>query len=142
MKKTNKILQTLFYVSLAVSLVMVVLFESDTIIPGFRAAYGKDEFIVATVMELITICSIPVMLRTFKFGFVRRSVAAGGEDSLRRWSIMRMLVMCVLMVVNTLLYYVFMNVAFGYMGIIIFLCIFLIFPSMDRLKREMEECSK
>lgn len=142
MKKTNKILQTVFYVSLAVSLIMVVLFESDTILPGILAAYGRDEFIVATTMELITICAIPVVLRIFKFGFVKRRVQADGEKAMRSWSLMRMLVLCVLMVVNTLLYYVFMNVAFGYMAIITFLCVFFIFPSTDRLKREKEECEK
>ena len=142
MKKTNKHLQTVLGISVAVSLIMVVLFESETILPGFRAAYGRDEFITATIMELITICAIPVLLRTFKFGFVKRSVKASGDEALGRWSMVRMSVMCALMVINTLLYYVFMNVAFGYMAIIILLCIFFIFPSVDRLKREKEECEK
>ena len=135
-------LQTILCISVAISLIMVVIFENDIIIPGFCAAFGRDEFITATIMELITICSIPVALRTFKFGFVKKQVVANGEKSLHFWSMLRMCVLCVLMVINTLLYYVFMNVAFGYMGIITFLIIFLIFPTMERLKREMEECGK
>ena len=142
MKKTNKILQTVLYVSLAVSLVMVILFECNILECGLLAANLKYEFVAATIMELITICAIPVVLRTFKFGFIKKSVRNGGEDSLRMWSLLRLSIMCVLMVVNTLLYYIFMYVAFGYMAIILFLCTFLIFPNMERLKKEMEECSK
>lgn len=121
---------------------MVILFECNILEAGFLAAYGKNEFIVATTMELITICAIPVVLRTFKFGFIKRSVCKDNENNLRFWSILRLLILCILMVANTLLYYIFMNVAFGYMGIITFLCIFLIFPTMERLKKETEECSK
>lgn len=113
MKKTNKILQTVFYTSLTISLIMVILFECNIIDSGLYAAYGKNEFIVATTMELITIFAIPLMLGTFKFGFVKRSVCRGGDKSLHSWSLMRMMVLCILMVINTLLYYVFMNVAFG-----------------------------
>ncbi len=142
MKKTNKILQTLFYSTLAVSLIMVVLFEFDILESGIIAAYGETEFATATTMELITICSIPVVLRTFKFGFIKRSVRLGGETALRLWSVIRLSILCVLMTVNTLLYYVFMNVAFGYMSIITFLCMFLIFPSAERLKKEMEDCKE
>lgn len=142
MKKTNKILQTVLYVSLAISLVMVILFECDILECGLLAANLKDEFIAATVMELVTICAIPVVLRTFKFGFIKKRVRNGGIGSLQFWSLLRMLIFCILMVVNTLLYYLFMYVAFGYMAIILFLCIFLIFPTMERLKKEMEECSK
>ena len=41
------------------------------------------------------------------------------------------------MVVNTLLYYLFMNVAFGYLAIILALCIFFVFPSMSRCEAEV-----
>ena len=142
MKKTNKILQTVLYVSIAISLLMVILFECGVLECGLYAADMKNEFIAATVMELITICAIPVVLRTFRFGFIKRLVRKGGSGSLQFWSLLRLLILCVLMVVNTLLYYMFMYVAFGYMAIILFLCIFLIYPTMERLKREMEECNK
>ena len=142
MEKTNKLLQIIFYSSVALSLLMVILFECNIIDSGFYAAYGKDEFMAATTMELITICTIPVMLRTFKFGFIKRSVRLGGEAAMHQWSVIRMFILCLLMVINTLLYYMFMNVAFGYMGIILFLCIFMIFPTKERFKKEMEDCKE
>ena len=51
----------------------------------------------------------------------------------------RLLMLCVPMIVNTVLYYVFMNVAFGYMGIILFLCLFFVMPTMDRCLSEIKE---
>jgi hypothetical protein len=49
----------------------------------------------------------------------------------------RLLMLCVPMVLNTVLYYMFMNVAFGYMGIILFLCLFFIVPTRERCMSEI-----
>ncbi len=40
------------------------------------------------------------------------------------------------MLVNAVLYYVFMNVAFGYMAIILFLSTLFIFPTQERCEQE------
>ena len=50
---------------------------------------------------------------------------------------LRLAMLTVPMVVNTLLYYLFMNVAFGYLAIILALCIFFVFPSMSRCEAEV-----
>ena len=61
------------------------------------------------------------------------------EKALLRWGSLRMLMLCVPMVINTLCYYLFMNVAFAYMAIILFICLFLVYPSLDRCYSEIPE---
>ena len=43
------------------------------------------------------------------------------------------------MVVNTLLYYIYMNTTFGYMAIIMALCLPFVFPTKGRCLAEIEE---
>ena len=120
MKHTQKLLMTTFAVFVAVSLVMVALFETDILPTGIlKDDNGSDEFWAATVMELLTLCLIPVALRLLKFGMIR------------------MLMLCVPMVANILLYYLYMNVAFGYMAIIIFLCLAFVLPTKARCEQEV-----
>jgi len=46
------------------------------------------------------------------------------------------------MLVNAVLYYLFMNVAFGYMAIILFLACFFVFPSQERSEQEYNDMLK
>ena len=48
-----------------------------------------------------------------------------------------MLMLCLPMVANTLLYYIYMNVAFGYMAIILLLSLCFVLPTMARCEAEM-----
>ena len=136
MKKTQKLLMTVFAAFVAATLAVVVLFETDTLPCGIMKGAGADgEFLAATSMELLTLCAIPVALRLFRFGKVARSLVSA--DALRRWGLVRMLLLCVPMAANTLLYYLYMNVAFGYMGIILFLCLAFVYPSESRCESEV-----
>lgn len=127
-----------FAISVGVSLAMVLLFETELLPTGLLAGRdGSDEFVVATFMELLTLCAIPVALRLFKF----RSVAGQltGADGLLHWGLVRMAMLCLPMVANTLLHYLYMNVAFGYMGIILFLCIAFVLPTKARCEAEIQQ---
>ena len=118
MKRTYKVLNTIFIVSLCISAAMVLLFETDILPDGVcHTATGAAEFVWATVMEL-----------------ARRLVSA---EALLSWGSLRLLMLCVPMVLNTLLYYMYMNVAFGYMGIILFLCLFFVMPTKARCESEV-----
>lgn len=124
-------------VSIIVSLAAVLLYETDTLMAGALAVGGNAEFISVALMEVLTICIIPFALRLFKFKRVSQALADGKEKALLRFGTMRMMMICLPMVVNTLLYYQFMNVAFGYMAIIGLICLAFINPSMDRCKAEV-----
>lgn len=136
MKRTQKLLMSTFATFVAVTLVIVVLFESDLLPTGIlKDDVGSDEFWAATIMELLTLCIIPVSLRLFKFGAVSRRLVSA--ESLLKYGMVRMLMLCLPMLANTLLYYLCMNVAFGYMAIIVFLCLAFVLPTKTRCESEV-----
>lgn len=128
---------TIFLTSIAVGLVIVVLFENDLLPCGIMILDDKSvEFVVATIMELLTICVIPVALKLFRFKRISKLLTSA--EALSKWGTIRLLMLCVPMIVNTVFYYMFMNVAFGYMGIIIFLCLFFVVPTKERCRSEIK----
>jgi len=135
MKETQKILMTTFVASLGCALLLVVAGETNLLPTGILTEQKSAEFVVLSVMELLTICTIPLALRLFKFSAIRRRLT--DSNGLRRWALVRMLMLACLMIINVLLYYLFMNPAFGYMGIIVFLCMFFIVPTQSRCENEI-----
>lgn len=128
---------TIFLTSIAVGLVIVVLFENDLLPCGIMISDDKSvEFVVATIMELLTICVIPVALKLFRFKRISKLLTSA--EALSKWGTIRLLMLCVPMIINTVFYYMFMNVAFGYMGIIIFLCLFFVVPTKERCRSEIK----
>lgn len=138
MEKVRKILLIEFWLPVAISLLFIILFENEILLPG---GYGDDkmaDYYVAIVMELITICLIPIALRLFKFKKVRESLKDKNIDALKGWGSLRLTMLTLPMMLNTLLYYLFMNVAFGYMGIIGLLCLVFVYPSKTRCNSEVQ----
>ena len=136
MKHTRTVLMTTFCVFLAVSAVMVVLFETEILPTGLLKTEEKsDEFVLLCLMELLTICVIPLALRLFRFSRVARRLTT--PAALLRWAGLRLYMLCVPMVANLLFYYLYFNVAFGYMGIILLLCLFFVVPTRTRCEGEL-----
>ncbi len=136
MKHTRNVLMTTFCVFLAVSAVLVVLFEAEILPTGLLKTEEKsDEFVLLCLMELLTICVIPLALRLFRFGSVARRLTT--PKALLHWAGLRLYMLCVPMVANLLLYYLYFNVAFGYMGIILLLCLFFVVPTQARCESEL-----
>ncbi len=89
------------------------------------------------VMELITLCVIPVALRLMKF----ESIAKKANESWHNYVMIasaRILMMALPMLANTLLYYYYMIPAFGYLAIILVLAMVFVYPSKSRCKNETE----
>ncbi len=124
--------------SILLSLAMVVLFETETLLPGGCQGDTSAAFLVLSMMEIVTICAIPLSLRLFKFKKVRSSLASSSPDKgLLLWGSVRMMMVCVPMVANTLFYYMFdLKPAFGYMGIICLICLVFIYPGKSRCLQE------
>lgn len=141
MDKTRHILHIEFWVPIAVCLALIVLYENDWLLTGSLENEKMLEYNLAIAMELITICLIPVALRLFKFKRIKQSLQSSPEASLRRWGSVRMAMLTVPMMANCWLYYQFMNVAFGYMGIIGLLCMMFVFPSRTRCEDETTDAS-
>jgi len=136
MKKIQERLIIIFCGAIGLTLLIVLLFETGIIFSGELADNKSLEFAIATLMELLTICVIPFALRLFKMGVVKKRLIS--PESLYKWGILRLLMLCVPMLINCLLYYLFLNVAFGYMSIILFLCLFFVVPTMERCKSEID----
>ena len=140
MKRIQKILQINYFLNLIIVLLWIVLNENDVLnIVGSAHENTNSDFLSASIMEVITICFIPVSLGLFKFGAIRQAIKADKTPLLNTffaYSLVRLEMLLMPMLVNTVLYYVFMNVAFGYMAIILFLSTLFIFPTQERCEQE------
>ena len=129
MKKTVNILRTLFIASVGIAVVVVALYELDILPSGVLADRPQDEFLCTIAMELVTIVFIPIALRLFKTKDVDRRLDEGDIKTFKTWSIVRILMITVPLLMNTLLYYIFMNTTFGYMALILLICLPFIYPA-------------
>ncbi|MBQ9094079.1 MAG: hypothetical protein IJY03_08885 [Prevotella sp.] len=136
MKETSRKLMIPYIGSIVLAAVMVVLYETQTILEGALAGDVQGEFLAVTVMELLTICSIPVALRLFKFRKVRDIIERKKAEGLYLMALVRMALICLPMLVNTLLYYLYMAPAFGYMAIVGFISMAFITPTVTRCESE------
>ena len=140
MKQTQTILKLQFWTDLTVTAVMAVLFETEVLSTGLLAGLSPNtELVVTTLVELLSLLLIPVSLKMFKFKPVRQDLVQRKEQALRKWGVVRLGVLFSVLFVNTLLYYIYMNTAFGNLAIITLLCLPFVYPSRDRCLTETEE---
>ncbi len=136
-KKVQLLLQLVFWVPVAVALLTVGLGEADVLPVGVLAGAKQAEFVLASVMEVLTIVAIPLALKLFKLKpIAARLTAATGVAALHRWGVVRLSLLCVPMVVNIVSYYLFMWVGFAYLAIILLLSLFFVYPSLSRCYNE------
>lgn len=111
MKRTKNILTAVMYGSIILSLAITILYETETLLPGDLTTDKNAEFLTVSLMEVITICLIPLALRLFKFKKVGQALVSNPAKELLQWGTLRLAMLCLPMVINTLLYYLYMNVA-------------------------------
>lgn len=136
--KSHRLLLLEFWIPLLICLCIIISYENDILLSGGWHEDKLNEYYVAIVMELITICLIPISLRLFKFGIVKRAFQSSADAALQKWGSIRLLMLTLPMLINCWLYYQFMNVAFGYMGIIGLLSLCFVYPSKSRCNQETE----
>lgn len=142
MNNTIKKLKTIFFLELAVALLIVVLYESDVLPAGCFTQHSTSEFVLLTVMELLTVILIPLALRLFKFKKIATDLSERKQAALVRWGTIRIEMLAMPLLANTLLYYLYMSTTFGYMAIILLICMVFIYPSKDKCyfeTRDLEE---
>lgn len=97
-------------------------------------------YIVQMVMILLTLSLVPLALRLFKFKQIHASLLVSPATALLKWGIVRILVLGLLLVTNTLLYYIYgFEPSFGYLAVMILLTMPFVVPTMSRCKAETEE---
>ncbi|MCI7016163.1 MAG: hypothetical protein MR923_03500 [Prevotella sp.] len=129
MNKTISLLRTVLIANVGVAVVIAAFYELDILPSGMLADRPQDEFLSTISMELITIVFIPVALRLFKTKDVEKRLDEGNIKAFRKWGLVRILMITVPLVLNTLLYYSFMNTTFGYMALILLICLPFIYPA-------------
>ena len=138
MKKIRNLLLTIFVGTLCLAVCIVVLFETDVLECGLLATEKQSEFLWTTLMELITLATAFLALRLFKFEKVHRDLTERRGQALCQWGVVRLLMLTVPLLANTLLYYIYMNPTFGYLAIILVLCLPFVYPSESRCQAEIE----
>lgn len=125
----EKYLRNLFIGTVAVPLLIATVYECDVLPTGVFAGKAQEEFLAVIIMELLTIVMIPLALRLFKAKDVERKVAEGDTLALRIWGALRILMITVPLLLNTIGYYLFMNTTFGYMALILLICLPFVYTS-------------
>ena len=142
MKKISIQLMAVFTLLLAVMIGFIVLYESGVLESGVLTDSKQTEFLAMTGMELTSLAGAFLGLRLFKFQKIHDELVTKKEPALLRWGMLRLLILEVPMVSNTYLYYMYMNTTFGYLAIILLLCLPFVFPTQSRCIAETTEEDK
>lgn len=138
METIQKKLQLIFWIPIALSAIIIVSGELDIIPNGILANDKQVEFVIMSMMEILTIIAIPVALKLFKFKAIANKLASDILLHFERWGIVRLCLLNVPMVINLVCYYLFVGAGFGYLAIILFLSLFFVYPSLSRCYNETD----
>lgn len=137
MKEVSKRLRVVFFICLAVEICIATLFESHVILEGGLCGDDNAEFLIMTFMQLLTVCIIPLALRLFKFEGIKRFISQRQERGLQTMALVRMMMLMIPMIANTICYYLFVKPGFGYLAIILAIALVFIYPSERRCESEL-----
>ena len=97
MKQVGKILTINYFIILALTLAVIVCGENDWLINvGIMHSNKNSDFLMTSIMEIITICLIPIALRLFKFKKVRNDIVSDNTEShssFTTWALVRLLML-------------------------------------------------
>ena len=139
MKKISKQLTLVYILLVAIALAIVALYELDVLESGALADSKQTEFVALTVMELTTLAMAFLGLRLFKFPMIHTQLVTEKEPAMLKWGLLRLFILEVPMIVNTYLYYMYMNPTFGYLAIILLLTLPFVMPTESRCIDETSE---
>ena len=138
MKETKNQLMCVFVADIVWPLMIVCIYETEVVVPGLLATDKQSEFLLTFLMELMTLGCAFLALRLFKFEKIHQELITGKAVALRKWGVIRLVMLLFPLWADTLLYYIYMNTTFGYLGIILALCLPFVYPSMSRCEAETE----
>ena len=139
MKNVSKRLTLVYAGIAALVLLLIVLFETEVLESGVMAEDKQSEFLLTFVMELVSLGAAFLGLRLFKFKTVHDDLVTRKEAAMMKWGLIRLLILELPMVADTLLYYIYMYTTFGYLAIILLLCLPFVFPTLNRCLAETSE---
>ena len=128
-----------FWWWLSVAIIIVVLYEGELLETGMLTEDASMEFVLTTLMELLSLAAVFVGLRMFKKKRIHDDLTTRKALALRFWGLIRLCIIGLPLSLNVLFYYLFMNTTFGYMAIIMALCLPFVYPTLNRCLTETEE---
>ncbi len=131
-----------FLVMVGICLLIVVFYETEVLLPFEEFGNPQLVFFLQVFMEFVSIMVMPIALKLFSISSVRRRLLDNKGSALINWGTARIQMLCVPMTIDTFMYYQTMWPGFGYLGIILLLCLFFVYPSMGRCIDETTEPSK
>ncbi len=137
MKETRNFLMAVFVGALVLTGLIVLVYETGVLESGIMAEKKEPEFITLTMMEIMTLAAIYLALRLFKMEKIHQDLVGRKEVALRKWGLLRLELLDVPLIANTLFYEWYLNTTFGYMAIILLICQPFVYPSMDRCMAEV-----
>ena len=138
MKETKNQLMSVFVSGTVLPLMIVCIYETEVVVPGLLATDKQSEFLLTFLMELMTLGCAFMALRLFKFEKIHQELISDKAVALRKWGAIRLVLLLFPLWADTLLYYLYMNTTFGYLGIILVLCLPFVYPSESRCEAETE----
>lgn len=138
MKETKNQLMSVFVSGTVLPLMIVCIYETEVVVPGLLATDKQSEFLLTFLMELMTLGCAFLALRLFKFEKIHQELISDKAVALRKWGAIRLVLLLFPLWADTLLYYLYMNTTFGYLGIILVFCLPFVYPSESRCEAETE----
>jgi len=140
MKKTQHKLLFLFITPCLSAAILYILGDyADVNLSLFDDASEQTRYAVSTVMILLTLAFIPLSLRLFKFRRVADDLKERKAEALCKWGGLRLILLGGLLVVNTLLYYMFgFEPSLGYLAVITLLAMPFVLPTKNRCEAEVK----
>ena len=138
MKETKNQLMSVFVSGTVLPLMIVCIYETEVVVPGLLATDKQSEFLLTFLMELMTLGCAFLALRLFKFEKIHQELISDKAVALRKWGAIRLVLLLFPLWADTLLYYLYMNTTFRYLGIILVLCLPFVYPSESRCEAETE----
>lgn len=137
MMEIRKRLALVTIMPIIISLALVLVFEFGILEDGLLAGTQPLEFIVLTIMELLTIALIPTAVMLFKIKKIKQDLAEDSERALMKWGSLRLTMIGDALIFNIVFYYLFLAVAFAYLAIVLFLALIYLFPTKGRCDAEL-----
>ena len=91
----------LLWLVLILTAIIVVLYETDALMPGANATNKESEFLCVTIMELESLAGVFFALRLFKFKKIHQSLISEKAPALLKFGVLRLLVLEMPMLVLT-----------------------------------------
>ena len=115
---------------LIITAVLIILFETGILPSGICSGNTQVEFLVQTTMIILTLGVIPVALRMVKHQSVQDGTEEpnGKKEKINAKHLIRVLLIAIPMLLNTICYYIYIKVSFAYLGVILLIAFLFVLP--------------